>query len=183
MEDDNYKLKQQENLRNPKNRFLGLFCHANSVDSSWGCDWSFQTGVVMFSVVILICSFYDVYEIAGNKVFQNTPNGLYSFFFGLKVFSDVINFIGIIMSCFAVYKENLKYSIISYWVAVASLLLNTLFFIYVFIAMFSFWDKIWHILPTTILLEIGLVLFGWILFCNQVDLARKKRAAANQNTY
>ena len=32
--------------------------------------------------------------------------------------------------------------------------------------------------------KIGLVLFSWILFCNQVDLGRKRKAAlANNNTF
>ena len=181
MFEDEYKLREQENLRNPKNRFLGFCCHAKDVDSSWGCDWSFQTGVIMFSVVILIASFWDVYEIAEYKCFQRAPNGLYKFFFGLKVFSDVVNFVSIGLSCFAVQKANLKYSIISYWVAVLSLLLNTLFLIYIFIAMFVFWDKIWHEIPAAVILEIGLVLFSWILFCNQVDLGRKRRQAQNPN--
>ena len=183
MEDENYKLQQQENLRNPKNRFLGLFCHAKDVGSSWGCDWSFQTGVVIFSIVILICSFYDVYEIAGNEVIKKSPDGLYTFFFGLKIFSDVVNFAAIILSCFAVHKENLKFSVISYWVAVCSLLLNTIFFIYLFIKMFIDWSHTWHVIPTTIFGEIGLVLFSWILFCNQVDLGRRKRAAATSSNY
>ena len=28
--------QQEENMRNPKNRFLGLFCHASEVGDSWG---------------------------------------------------------------------------------------------------------------------------------------------------
>ena len=47
--------------------------------------------------------------------------------------------------------------------------------------MFVFWDKIWHEIPAAVILEIGLVLFSWILFCNQVDLGRKRRQAQNPN--
>ena len=176
---DEYKYKQQENLRNPKNRFLGFLCHAKDVDTAWGCDWSFQCGVITFSIVILVASFWDIYELAHYKVFQIAPNGWYSFFFGLKVFSDVVNFIDIILSCFAVHKHNLKYSIISYWVGVLSLLLNTLFCLYMLIAMFIHFDKIWHEIPAAIILEVGLFLFTWILFCNQVVLGRERQKALN----
>ena len=27
---------EEENKRNPKNRFLGLFCHASEIDITWG---------------------------------------------------------------------------------------------------------------------------------------------------
>ena len=70
--DDNYQKAEQENLRNPKNRFLGLFCHAREVDNSWGCNWSFPTGVIIFSIVIGIASFADIYFIAKEQVFSNT---------------------------------------------------------------------------------------------------------------
>ena len=145
MEDEAYQLKRQENLRNPKNRFLGVFCHAEQVDSAWGCDWSFQCGVIFFSIIILACSFFDVYEIASNKIFSSAYSGGHQFFFGLKVFSDIINFIGIILGCIAVGYMNLKYSIISYYVAVLSLILNTIFFIYLFVAIFISWSKLMKI--------------------------------------
>lgn len=184
MEDENYRLQYQENLKNPKNRYLGLFCHAKDVDSKWGCDWTFQTGVIMFSIVIFICSIFDVYEIAYTQVFKRTPNGLFTFFFIFKIVSDLLNFTSIILACIAVNKSHLKLSIISYWISVLSLLLNTIFFIYVFIAIFFYWDLTWRVMITVIFIEIGLVLFSWILFCNQVDLGRKRKAAlANNNTF
>ena len=33
---------------------------------------------------------------------------------------------------------------------------------------------------TVVLLEVGLVLYSWILFANQVDVGRKKKAEAAQ---
>ena len=180
MEDENYKLQVQENLRNPKNRFLGCFCHAKDVDSSWGCNWSFQTGVIIFSIVILICSAFDIYEIAYKKCFVYSPNGLFTFFFIFKVVSDVLNFTSIVIGIVAVAKIHLRLSIIAYWMAVLSLLLNTIFFIYIFIAIFFYVDRIWRIMITVVLLEIGLVLYSWILFANQVDIGRKKKAEAAQ---
>ena len=180
MEDENYKLQVQENLRNPKNRYLGCFCHAKDVDNSWGCNWSFQCGVIVFSIVVFICSVADVYHIAGRKVFVKSPNGLFTFFFIFKVVSDVLNFISIAMGFVGVCNENLKLSIISYWLSVASLGLNTIFFIYIFVAIFIWSDLVWPVMITVIFLEIGLVILSWILFANQVDLGRKKREQAAQ---
>ena len=61
---NNYANQQEieENRRNPKNRFLGLFCHASDVDDHWGFNWSFKCGVFVFSILIGGCSnaaFYD----------------------------------------------------------------------------------------------------------------------------
>ena len=181
MDDDAYKqMQMQENLKNPKNRFLGCFCHAKDVDSSWGCNWSFQTGVIMFSIVIFICSAFDVYEIAYKKCFVNPPNGLFTFFFIFKIVSDILNFTSIIVGCIAVAKIHLRLSIIAYWIAVVSFLLNTIFFLYIFIAIFFYHDRIWRIMITVVFLEVGLLLYSWILFANQVDVGRRKKAEAAQ---
>ena len=183
MEDEAYKLKREENLRNPKNRYLGIFCHAEKVDSSWGCDWSFQTGVIMFSVLIFACSIYDAYVIGSQQVFGSKYGAGFKIIFGIKVISDIINFITIVLGFIAVCRLNLKYSIISYYCSVLSLIMNTLFLIYILIAMFIIWKDVWREIPPVILLEIGLVMFSWILFCNQVDLGRKQRAAANPSPF
>ena len=180
MEDENYKLQVQENLKNPKNRYLGCFCHAKDVDNSWGCNWSFQCGVIVFSIVVFICSVADVYHIAGRKVFVKSPNGLFTFFFIFKVVSDVLNFITMGLGFVGVGQHNLKLSIIAYWLSVASLALNTIFFIYIFVAIFIWSDLVWPVMITVIFLEIGLVILSWILFANQVDLGRKKREQAAQ---
>ena len=42
---------EEENRRNPKNRFLGLFCHASEVDTTWGCKCPFWVGVFLLSIV------------------------------------------------------------------------------------------------------------------------------------
>ena len=180
MEDENYKLQVQENLKKPKNRYLGCFCHAKDVDNSWGCNWSFQCGVIVFSVVVFICSVADVYHIAGREVFKNSPNGLFTFFFIFKVVSDVLNFITMGLGFAGVGQKNLKLSIIAYWLSVASLALNTIFFIYIFVIIFIWPKLVWPIMLTVIFLEIGLVILSWILFANQVDLGRRKKAEAAQ---
>ena len=45
--DDNYQQPKAENLRNPKNGFLFCFFRAEDVDDSWGCSWSFTSGIIM----------------------------------------------------------------------------------------------------------------------------------------
>ena len=46
-------------------------------------------------------------------------------------------------------------------------------FIYSLFGIFFYYEKIWHAIPAALLLEFGLILFTWILFCNEVDLTRK----------
>ena len=181
--DDDYQRAQQENLRNPKNRFLFLFCHAKEVDNSWGCGWSFSTGVIIFSIIIGIASFADIYFIAKEGVFSNNEySKAFKIMIFIKVFSDFISFIGIGLGCYAVNRENLRYSIISYYVVVLSFLLTTIFILSCFISMFIYTIVLYFLIPWG-LLEFALLLFCWILFCNKVYLGRKKRAQANQSTY
>ena len=113
MWDEENKAAQQENLRNPKNRFLGLFCHAKEVDNSWGCGWSFTMGVIIFSFIIGIASLLDIYYLAKKDIFLGI-SGIFKFMIVIKIISDFISFIGIGFACFAVSKENLTYSIVSY---------------------------------------------------------------------
>ena len=178
MDDDYQKAQVEENLRNPKNRFLGFFCHAKEVDKSWGCDWSFGCGVITFSIVIGIASFADIYTLAEHNIFGvGSGYKFFKFMFSIKIISDLISLIDIGVACYAVNRENLTYSIISYWVMVLCFLLNSIFVIYVLIAMFSEWNKVyWGIFQWGIY-EFGLLLFCWILFCNQVSLGRKRRQA------
>ena len=181
--DDDYQRAQQANLRNPKNRFLGLFCHAKEVDNSWGCGYSFSMGVVIFSIIVGIASFADIYFIAKEGVFSdNSYSKAFKIMIFIKVLSDFISFIGIGLGCYAVHSENLKYSIISYYVVVLSFLLNTIFVLSCFISMFFYSIVLYYLIPWG-LLELVLLLFCWILFCNQVYLGRKRREQANQSSY
>ena len=159
MWDDDYKKAEQENLRNPKNRFLGLFCHAKEVNDSWGCGWSFTTGVVIFSIIIGIASLSDIYFLAKNEILTGgTVTGLYKVLLILKIISDFISFIGIAISCFAVSKENLTYSIVAYYVIVLSFLINTIFIIGTLIALFYYFTLIGVFLIPWCALEFGLLL-------------------------
>ena len=180
--DDDYQKAQRENMTNPKNRFLGLFCHAKEIDNSWGCDWSFSCGVILFSFIIGIGAFYDIYVIARENFFS-IDDGILKFFIVLKIISDFISFVGIGISCFAVHKENLTYSIVSYYVIVLSFLLHTIFLIYCLFGIFSHFKKIGLLIIPWGVLEFCLLLFCWILFANQVYIGRQRRAQVNQTGY
>ena len=49
------------------------------------------------------------------------------------------------------------------------------FFVTIFagIAIFAYYERIWHAILVAIVLEFGLILFSWILLCNEVDHIRK----------
>ena len=179
MYDDQYQ-RQQENLTNPKNRFLGLFCHASEVDNSWGCGCPFSVGVIIFSIIIAIASFYDIYYIAKKNIFSSSVGSLFKIFIVIKILSDLISFVGIGISCYAVHRENRRYSIIAYWVIVLSFLLNRVFLVYAIIAIFSYWKYIQWSIIFWAFLEFVLLLYSWILFANQVYLGRQQNAQANQ---
>ena len=181
MDEELAQAKANENLRNPKNRFLGFFCHANEVDNSWGCNWSFATGVVLFSIICGFASLWDVYYIAKDKFFEKaSSHTVYKLFFFFKVVSDIVCFIGIGMACFSINRNNYTYAIVSYYVMVLSFLLHSIYLIYTFIAMFDsdYFNIVKYYLISWGLDELGLLLFCWILFCNQVFVGRQRRIAA-----
>ena len=185
MDDDLQKEQMAANLRNPKNRFLGFFCHAKEVDNSWGCDWSFATGVIIFSLVIGVASLADIYTLAKHQIFSvgSEGYGFFKFMFAVKVIVDLISLIDIGIACYAVNRENLTFSIVSYWVMVLCFLLNSIFVIYILIAMFIHWNEVYFGIIQWGVYEFGLLLFCWILFCNQVYLGRKKRQAQTPQSF
>ena len=128
MDEDYTKAKERENLQNPKNRFLGLFCHANEVDNSWGCNWSFTTGVVIFSIICGLSSLCDVYYIAGDKFFEKAEgHPVYKFFFFIQILSDLCCLISIGIACFSINRNSYTYSIVSYYAMAFVLLLHSIF--------------------------------------------------------
>ena len=167
------RIVQRRFVFNLRNRFLCICCHARDVGESWACNCSFQCGIVFFSLIILSGSFWDIVELAKYKIFQGEKSSLYVFIFCLKILSDIINLVVTFMACYAIYLANLRYSIICYWASFASIILNTIFLIYSLFGIFFYYEKIWHAIPAALLLEFGLLLFTWILFCNEIDLTRK----------
>lgn len=183
MEDEDYQRRKAENMANPKNRFLFLFCHANEVDQSWGCNWSFATGVIMFSILTAVCVLADMYYIANDGFFSKAQSSMFKFMFFIKVFSDFVALVCIGLSCYATQRSNYRYSIVSYYVGVLSLLLCTIYLIYTLVKIFN--PDYWAIVKLRLISwgfgEFALFMFCWILFCNMVDVGRKKKAQ-QQNT-
>ena len=145
------------NRRSPKNRFLLLFCHAESVDDHWGCNWTFQCGVIMAGILIGWC--------------------------GMRFLSDLIAIIAIILSIISISKVNFKLATVAYYALMVSFVINTVFVIYCITCIFSrlFWEATTYRLIVWILNEFVLVIGDWILFCNMVDIGRKIRKALSSN--
>ena len=172
--DDNYQRAEQENLRNPKNRFLGLFCHANEVDNKWGCDWSFATGVVIFSLICGIVALVDIYYISYEKIYS-FGSTMFRIFFSLKMISNVACLLGIVLACISISRSSYRSSIASYYTMVLAFLLHTVFLFASIIYLF-YPDYVRYIGLRLIgwgFAEFGYLLFCWILFCNQVYMRRQ----------
>ena len=178
--DDNYQRAQAENLRNPKNRFLFLFFHAKDVDNSWGMGWSFTSGVVLFSIVIGVCTLCDIYYLADKEPFSKTSDSFYKFMMGVKIFSDIISLMGVCIALGSVCSENYTYAIVAYYVMVLSFFLNVIFGVYTLIGIFHHPKIIGYFFIPWFILDVGLLIFCWILFANQVFLGRQINAQSNQ---
>ena len=176
MEDEAEQARIRENLRNPKNKFLGLFCHANDVGESWGCNLSFDTGVIIFSIVIGITILFDIYYLAADKMLSKSKDvsGFHTLLI-IKIISDLIAAIGIGVAFYATNIKSSTYSIVAYYVEVLSFLLNTIFCVFLLVEIFN--SKFWEIVGLRILSwafdEFALLLFCWILFCNMVSITKK----------
>ena len=183
MDDEYQQAKTQENLKNPKNRFLFLFCHANEVDDSWGFGCSFASGVLMFSILIGVAVLCDMYYIAADSMFSKASGiPVFTFMFSLKVVSDLISLIGIGCACYAIYRPSYNYGIVCYYVEFLSFLLLSIFWVYSLVEMFNanFWKIVSYRVISWAFQEFFLLMFCWILFCNmvynsrQLQLARQK---------
>ena len=184
--DDNYQQAQAENLRNPKNRFLFCLFHAKDVDNSWGCGWSFASGVIIFSLVIGVCTLMDIVYLADEKPFDESNSehdGFYKFMMVIKIFSDIVSLIGIMISLGSVCSQNYTYAIVAYYVIVLSFFLNVIFGVYSIIGIFTHTKIIGLFFIPWIILDFGLFMFSWILFANQVYIGRERRKQANQTGY
>ena len=164
-------------MRNPKNRFLFLFCHANDVGDSWGLNWPFYCGVVMFSILVGVMTFFDVYYTFTENYFSSDKvTGWFTFMFVLRLISDVFAVVSISFGLKSVFQSLEALSgAISYYAILISLTLNTIFCFYCIISIFrtEFWETVkWRII-TFFLQEPVLFAFAWILFGNMVEVARK----------
>lgn len=174
MDEEYQNQKTQENLNNPKNRFLFLFCHANEVDDSWGCGCDFKTGVFIFSILIGCLVGSDLYYICGDRIFSTMSRAYpkFSLMFGLKTLSDLTSLIGVIYSCIAINKTVMSGTppTICYYIEVLSFVLCTAFCVYCIFSIFDrdFWWLVSYKVITWAFHEFALLLFCWILFCYMV---------------
>ncbi len=169
-------------MRSPKNRFLGLFCHANDVDQSWGLNWPFSCGVIIFSIVCGLTTFSDLLGMA-KRGYLTSSFGVFKFMFVVRLFSDLIALIAIGFSIHSLIGLNQRSGVIGYYTLILSLLLNTVFLVYCLIHIFTseFWKLVGFYFVPWCAEEFVLFLFTWILFCNMVDIGRKLKA--QQNTF
>jgi hypothetical protein len=179
--DDYQKQEMEENQRNPKNRFLGLFCHANQVDSSWGYNWPFWCGVLMFSIVIGLISILDFsfsYKLINSF---RSRGGWIVFFFILRILADVITIIGIILAAVSIVQTSFQKATIAYYTEILSFVIN------IAVLIFGLFKILFYSYGYFVLLwgfsDFVLLLFLWILFCNMVDIGRKVRQAVGANSF
>ena len=174
--DDYQKHEMEENQRNPKNRFLGLFCHANQVDSSWGYNWPFWCGVLMFGIVIGIISIYDF--IGCFQLINEITTGWQKFFYSLRIISNVVAIVGIVFAALSIIQTSFRNATIAYYTLILSFIINTVFCVFsVFSILIS---KYWYNVIVWFFCDFILVIFLWVLFCNMVDIGRKVRQAASE---
>ena len=181
MSDYHSPTAEEQNKRNPRNRFLGLFCHAGDVGESWGLTWPFWCGVLMFSILIGLMTVLDVIFVAGTF---SAISGWFLFWFIIRFFSDLVALIGIVLAGLSICYVDFVKATISYYMMCFSLLLNTLFCLYCIVKIFDkdFWSNTTYRIIIWLFNEFVLFLFCWILFCNMVHIGRKLRQAAS-NTY
>ena len=184
MDDYQITFKEEENKRNPKNRFLGLFCHANEVDNTWGCKCPFSVGVAILSVIIGLTSISDI------PSFKTIWHALYwfnlfSIMIIVRIFSDFLAIFGIVEALISICQFNFRTSVIAYYSLVLSFLINTIFSIYIIIIIFdSGYRKIltFRFIPW-IVEEFFYFLFCWFLFCNMVIIGRRNRQKTAANNF
>ena len=186
MYDNDYQitLSEENNLRNPKNRFLGLFCHANEVDTTWGCKCPFWVGIAIFSIIIGGGAISDIPTIKSIGVYLVWIN-LFTIFIILRIISDLFTIIGIIYALFSICKSHYRASIIAYYCLVVTFVINTVFFIFIILIIFHSYYR--RILAFRILGwsfdYFCLLLFCWFLFCNMVNIGRRNRQQATANSF
>ena len=174
----------EENRRNPKNRFLGLFCHASDVDDHWGFNWSFKCGVCVFSILVGIWTIFDISTMA-YIINRSYLNSWFTFFFFFRFVSDFIAIVGIIFAFCSITQSHFNKATTAYYLLVGSFALNTAFIVYCIVSVFNryFWRTTTYRFIIWLLNEFVLLIFTWILFCNMVDIGRRNRNAMASNPF
>ena len=176
--------QMEENMRSPKNRFFGIFCHANQVDDHWGFNWSFTCGVVVLSIVMGIWTIYDISSMS-TMMSRGLLYGLYVLFFILRFISDFIAVAGIVFAVLSILGTNFKRATIAYYLMLLSFILDFSFVIYCITRFFDsiFWRATTFHIFLWILNIVAIFLFCWILFCNMVNIGRKIRNLGAANPF
>ena len=126
---------EEENRRNPKNRFLGLFCHASEVDTTWGCKCPFWVGVVLLSIIVGIEAIVDIPIIKAIFFLLSWLN-LFTIFIILRIISDICAIIGIGYAIYSICRSHYKASIIAFYCLVATFAINIFFEIFMIVILF-----------------------------------------------
>ena len=182
---------------NPKNRFLLLFCNTYEVDKGWGCGWCgcrafpFSCGVFIFAIIMVINCVKDFFDIQfSNYLVENrTKDKTFVRFFYFKLISDLLCIFGSIIAVISVLAFSYCCSVVSYYIVSISFILNSTFCIYIItiIGTTKFWWNIGILKIFTVILWYAFdyvwLIYAWILFCNMVDINRKKQEEAKNNQY
>ena len=185
MDDYQITFAEEQNLRNPKNRFLGCFCHANEVDDTWGCGLSFSCGIIFFSILVGLGVIYDYPIISGiqYKVLRWYWFNWLTFFIILRVISDVFAVVGIVYALVSICGTNYKRAVIAYYCFIVTLVINTVYSIAFIFLTFKYYLYVGLIIFGWVIDEFFLILFCWFLFCNMVVIGRKNRQNASTTNF
>ena len=182
---------------NPKNRFLLVFCNTYEVDSGWGCGccgcraFPFSLGAFIFAFFMLSNCIKDFCEIQYSNylVKSRTKDKTFVRFFYFKLFADLICIIGGLEGVISVLAFSYCLAVVAYYSVSVSFVLNSCFLVYVLtvIGTIKFWWNVGFLKIFAVVMwfvyEYVWLLFAWILFCNMVDINRKKQQQAQQTQY
>ena len=184
MSDYDYQITFSDNDRNPKNRFFGVFCHANEVDNSWGCNLSFSCGLIFLSIFIGLGALSDI--IFFRSVFTSIRwFNFFHFMFFMRILSDLLVIIGIIYAILSICKINFKFATVAYYCIIISFLIDLSFTIYIIVLLifYNFWSLINYRIIVWAIDGAIMFLFCWFSFCNMVVIGRKSRQLTSVNNF
>ena len=183
MDDYQITFAEEQNLRNPKNRFFGCFCHANEVNDTWGCGLSFSCGIIFLSIILGAGFIYDIPSISSISYTLLYWFSWFTFFIMLRIIADVFAIVGIVFALVSICQSNYKRSVIAYYCLMVTLVINTVFSIVFVYYTFSYYRYVQLRIFAWLLDEFLLILFCWFLFCNMVVIGRTNRQNAASNSF
>ena len=185
--------KKEGRCDNPRNRFMFLFCKTYEVDVGWGCGCCgcrlcpFSLGIYIFGLFMIIQCIKDIYNVVKNDYLNEDSDKTFAAFFYVKIVGDCLCVLGGFIGGFSSWRFRYIYSVVAYYIVFLSFILNTIFLIYVItkITSLKFWSNIGFTKIFTVILwyfyEYIWLVFLWLLFCNMVDIYRKKQKEAQKS--